>query len=586
MQKSSVKARIFALAIIVAMLSGPMVAVQASSYSITGTIIDGDDSYLSDIIITVYSELDIVSGGSLQGNIVSTTTSDAYGNFKLGLERASYTVVFEKAGYETITLNINLGVATELTYSLGKITMEKSLGISSTASTLLIHDGETFSIPISVSNNGEDDAVSITTATVDGYSATVLNSANQPVSRVLIPAGGSASLNVKVIAPMHASDADIVVTVASAVEVDYVVHLHVVGVNGEALSSTYTGRSVLPDESVDFTVVLKNPLYYSKTFQLSVNSPELWAFYVENGEGQKINAVTLGAGESVNLHVIGDVPNNAATGDYKLSVKATYDNKTDSLPLTVTVNVTSPEFSITSKYPSQTLSLGGSATYSVTITNPGATQLVKIKAEGVPSGWTVAFKSSAGVRINSLLIAGDSSEEVQVVVTPSLDSTNAEHVFDVTAYSDYTSGTITLTANIGGSFSLDISVDSLYFETNAATTTTDVVTLTNTGYSSINNLELEITSPDGWDVVVSPIKVTTLESNEKKTFTLSITPPTGTSAKDYLVKVAATSDEVLTDEQSIRVTVNVESSWSIYGVLLLAAGGGLFWLLYKKLKRK
>ena len=586
MQKSSIKARIFALAIIVAMLCGPMVAVQASSYSITGTIIDGDDSYLSNVLITVYSELAIVSGDSLQGNIVSTTTSDAYGNFKLGLERASYTVVFKKAGYETITLNINLGVATELTYSLGKITMEKSLGISSTASTLLIHDGETFSIPITVSNNGEDDAVSITAATVDGYSATVLNSANQQVSRVLIPAGGSASLTVKVIAPMNASDADIVVTVASAVEVDYVVHLHVVGVNGEALSSTYTGRSVLPDESVDFTVVLKNPLYYSKTFQLSVNSPELWVFYVENGEGQKINAVTLGAGESVNLHVIGDVPNDAATGDYKLSVNATYESKTDSLPLTVTVNVTSPEFSITSKYPSQTLSLGGSATYSVTITNPGATQLVKIKAEGVPSGWTVAFKSSAGVRINSLLIAGDSSEEVQVVVTPSLDSTNAEHAFDVTAYSDYTSGTITLAANIGGSFSLDISVDSLYFETNAATTTTDVVTLTNTGYSSINNLELEITSPDGWDVVPSPIKVTTLEPNEKAIFTLSITPPTGTSAKDYLVKVSATSDEVSTDEQSIRVTVNVESSWSIYGLLLLAAGGGLFWLLYKKLKRK
>ncbi len=316
MQKNNIKARIFALAIIVAMLCGPMVAVQASSYSITGTIIDGDDSYLSNVLITVYSELAIVSGDSLQGNIVSTTTSDAYGNFKLGLERASYTVVFKKAGYETITLNINLGVATELTYSLGKITMEKSLGISSTASTLLIHDGETFSIPITVSNNGEDDAVSITAATVDGYSATVLNSANQQVSRVLIPAGGSASLTVKVIAPMNASDADIVVTVASAVEVDYVVHLHVVGVNGEALSSTYTGRSVLPDESVDFTVVLKNPLYYSKTFQLSVNSPELWVFYVENGEGQRINAVTLGAGESVNLHVIGDVPNDAATGDY------------------------------------------------------------------------------------------------------------------------------------------------------------------------------------------------------------------------------------------------------------------------------
>ena len=32
--------------------------------------------------------------------------------------------------------------------------------------------------------------------------------------------------------------------------------------------------------------------------------------------------------------------------------------------------------------------------------------------------------------------------------------------------------------------------------------------------------------------------------------------------------------------------MNVESSYGIYGLVLLLAGGGLFVLLYKKLKRK
>jgi len=285
--------------------------------------------------------------------------------------------------------------------------------------------------------------------------------------------------------------------------------------------------------------------------------------------------------------VTGAVPSDAEKGDYSFSIKANYSGETFSLPLTVTVKIESPQLTITSKYPSQTVSLGETTTYPIIITNPGAKQLVNLSADGVPNGWTVAFKTSAGVQINSILVSADSSEELSVEVTPSLDADNSAYEITVLAESDYTAGEIVLDANIGGSYSLRMSVSSLYFETNAGTTTTDVITLTNNGYSTLNNLEIEITAPsDDWNVTVSPIRVTTLEADSKTTFTLTITPPDDASPQDYLIYVTATSNEVETDQQSIRVTINTESSYSIYGIVLLLAGIGIFVLIYKKLKRK
>jgi uncharacterized membrane protein len=175
---------------------------------------------------------------------------------------------------------------------------------------------------------------------------------------------------------------------------------------------------------------------------------------------------------------------------------------------------------------------------------------------------------------------------VDLQVTPALSSDKNSYSFAVTAQGDYSSGKIALDASIGGSYGLTMAVDSLYFATNAGSTYTETVTLTNTGYSSLNNLQLSLTYPSGWTVTATPIKVTTLDSNSKATFTLTITPPTGTAAQDYLVQLTATSDEVETSQQSIRVTVNVESSWSIYGIILLIVAAGVFALLYRKLRRR
>ncbi len=586
--KTGVFARALSIVIIFGVLLAPITVVySASTYTISGTLVNEDGSYIEGAIVHVWTESYVVSGDTFQGDYVTNATSDDEGYFKLVLDRQSYTLIIEKAGYLSVELTVDISSTTGFSYNLDPIMMEKSISVSTPASTLLIHDGERFEIPLTLTNGGDDETVFVTVEAHDGYEMSITNPEGQLVEGFDIASGGTISLTLTVVAPNPAVDADLTVKVVGEVEVDYVIHFQVVVAEGDLLRCIYPGRSVLPSESVDFTITLTNPLYYTKTFQLALEAPEDWTFYVKNGDGEQVNAVTLDAGEAVTLHVTGAVPSDAEKGDYSFSIKANYSGETFSLPLTVTVKIESPQLTITSKYPSQTVSLGEATTYPIIITNPGAKQLVNLSADGVPNGWTVAFKTSAGVQINSILVSAGSSEELSVEVTPSLDADNSAYEITVLAESDYTSGEIVLDANIGGSYGLRMSVSSLYFETNAGTTTTDVITLTNNGYSALNNLEIEITAPsDDWNVTVSPIRVTTLEADSKTTFTLTITPPDDASPQDYLIYVTATSNELETDQQSIRVTINTESSYSIYGIVLLLAGIGIFVLIYKKLKRK
>jgi uncharacterized membrane protein len=369
-------------------------------------------------------------------------------------------------------------------------------------------------------------------------------------------------------------------------ETENTVQLKVIEAGEISLSCTYPGMDVYPSDSFSFTVALKNSYYHTETFNLNVDTPSSWNLSVKNDQGEKINSVTLGAEETKSLMVVGDVPGTSTSGKYNFTLKASANGESSELPLSVTINKVSAGLTLTSKYPSQVISLGTTVVYPITIKNPGTKQLMTLSVEGVPSGWKALFLTSDDTQINSMLIDADSSESVRLEVTPSLSSSKANYFFTVKVDGEYSSGEIELKANISGSYGMSMSVESLYEETNAGSAFTETMVLTNTGYSPLNNVELSLTYPDGWTVTASPIKVTTLESNSKTTFILMVTAPSGTAAQDYLVQVTAVSDEVSTSQQSIRVTVNVESSWSIYGIVLLLLAAGGFALLYKKIRRR
>lgn len=86
-------------------------------------------------------------------------------------------------------------------------------------------------------------------------------------------------------------------------------------------------------------------------------------------------------------------------------------------------------------------------------------------------------------------------------------------------------------------------------EIDAGHTETVTVKVTNTGYSSITNVEVLITStPTDWTVDPSPLKHPTLNPNESVEFQIAIQAPAEVARGDYLVNFRPSMDQISASE--------------------------------------
>ncbi len=135
-KKTSIFTRVLALVVLLGVLSAPLAMVHSdTSYTITGTVVDPEGNPVSGVTLTVYTTSNVVTGSTLIGQYVKTGTTDTDGSFTLSLDRAAYTVTLSKPGYQTATLNVNLNTATEFTYDVKKLIINKSISAQVTAST-------------------------------------------------------------------------------------------------------------------------------------------------------------------------------------------------------------------------------------------------------------------------------------------------------------------------------------------------------------------------------------------------------------------------------------------------------------------
>jgi uncharacterized membrane protein len=575
---------IYTLAMVVVILAAPAAVLADVTFTYHGYAVNEEGGPLSGVSIKIVDQTTSRVGLGT-GLYVDTIKTDADGHFSFSLAWGTYDLILSKDGFISQTIRYNGVNVPDI--DVGKITLKYIIAVTVQASTITAQPGSRVTVTAQITNNGvAEESISLNSSSTRGWSTTVESASGDVVSLILKP---GTSVNVDLVAdlPVDASTGSVSLIVASRTTITKTVSVLVGGAPVEIIKCTYPSKISSPGGTVSYRLTVVNPtssdgIFALETFEVSSG----WSARFLNDDKEEIDSVYIQAASTATVTLSVKVPSTIAIGStetFKASV--THGAYEGSVDLTFKVLQGISTISLRAKYPSQSIKLGVATVYPITL-SAASSELLQLDAQGIPDDWSVVFKTTDGRQINSVLVEADVSEAINVAVTPSLSSLKGTYTFTLLASSGAAQETLTLTAAIEGSYSLNLVVDSLYFSTNAGSTTTDVITLTNTGYSAINNLELQLTSPDGWDVAVSPIKITTLGPNEKATFSISIAPPTGTSAKDYLVKVAATSDEVSTDTQSIRVTVNMESSWSIYGLVLLVGGIGLFALLYKKLKRK
>jgi uncharacterized membrane protein len=523
--------------------------------------------------------------GSGTGIYLMTVTTDVNGTFSFYVDYGTYDLTIEKDGYITQTIRYN-GVNVP-SIDVGTVTLKRTISVTLPATALAASPGSVVTVNVQVSNGGSaDETVELQAAVPDGWSATIKSDAGE-LKSLSLKAGASITLSLIVAVPADATSGEIDFTASGQASVTKTLTIVAEGDPASVASCTYPSKIVSPGSTASYKITITNPSGEAGVVSLKATGVLAgWGAYFLNDDKEEIDSVYVQASSTASVTLRVQVPSSTAIGTIdNLIVTAKLGDLSTAVLLTLKVEQRATTIELGAKYPSQSLELGVATVYPITL-SIGSSELVKLSAEGVPEGWSVVFKTSDGHQVNSILLEADTTESINVEVTPSLSSSQGQYNFTILAAGEGEEGSLSLTADIVGSYSLAMSLDSLYLQTNAKSSEVVTVTVTNEGYSPLTNVELALSVPDGWTVAYTPLKITTLAPNEKTTFQLTVTVPEGASPKDYLVSVQATSSEASATTQTIRVTVEVESSWGIYGLVLLAAGAGVFVLLYKKLKRR
>jgi len=549
-----------------------------------GTIVDEGGDPLAGATIKVVDQT-ASRIGSGTGLYVATATTDVNGRFSFYIDYGTYDLTISKEGY--ISQIFRYSGVNVPRIEVGNVTLKRNVLVTMSAAALVASPGSRLTMSVQVSNGGSaEETVDVQATAPEGWSAFLKNEAGE-VKSLILKAGATTSLNLVVDVPVDATSGEIELVVSGRASVTKTLTIVVEGAPTSIATCTYPSKIVSPGGTISYKVAITNPSGEAGVIMLkTMGVPSGWSAYFLNDDKEEIDSVYVQSASSVTVTLRVQVSSATAVDTIgSLIVTAQLGERSTEVPLALKVEQRAATIELGAKYPSQSLKLSVATVYPITL-SIHSSELVQLSADGVPEGWSVVFKTQDGRQVNSVLLEADTTESINVEVTPSLSSSQGQYSFTIVATGETEEGNLALTADIVGSYSLVMSLDSLYLQTIAKSSEVVTVTVTNKGYSPLTNVELALSYPDGWTTAFTPMKITTLAPNEKATFQLTVTVPEGASPKDYLVSVQATSGEASATVQTIRVTVEMESSWSIYGVVLLAAGAGVFVLIYKKLKRK
>jgi len=569
-------------------LLAPSVLAQDEDFHVQGIVESAaDGTALSGVLISVYA----TPGGSL----VKMSSTDVNGYISLrDIPAGSYNLVFEKQGYETYTTSIS---STDETINLGFVRMSNALQLSSTASSRVTSSGKTLVLPFMLSNAGaEEEEIVFTIASPEGWDMKITDT-NSELLMLQLPAGDTTSLNLEIEVPLDAmSEYNIQVTISGSKTLEWPLTIIVEEEDTQLLGSDFPSKSGRLGSIIEFPVTIQNPFDVRTAFRLEMlNVPEAWEVAIRDIDRELVNAVLLGPNQSINVIVEAEIPENANEGAYAFTVAVTAPYIADTMRLEVLVIESFAEAKIQAKYPSQSVPLDSTVEYEITIENPSQTdELFSLSAPEIPVGWELVFKAvkedEQTQEIGAVLIEALEAENIIVEITPSLNSDLGEYLIPIEAISSGARGSITLKTIVSGSYDARVRVDSLFMEIQAATTETVTVTVTNTGFSPLTNVELLVTSaPNDWTVETSPLKHATLNPNEAVEFQVSIQVPAEAARGDYLVEFQPSIDQIAMEAlepPEIRVTVNPETAWGIYGLALVMAAFAVVFLIMMKFRRR
>ena len=346
-------------------------------------------------------------------------------------------------------------------------------------------------------------------------------------------------------------------------------------------STDYPGVTMKPGDTSTFTLYITNTGSDETNVSLSAEDlPDGWSGSF-TGSSNEVSMVHVGAQQtredSPSLSYSLSIPEDTAEDTYTVTLNAQGGEVDEDLELTVKVDAEEKIIGggdFTTDYAEQEGTSGTKFKYTTTLTNnSGENQTYSLSASGAPEGWSVSFTpSDAGSATSSVPIDAGTSSTITVDITPSQNVAAGEYPVTLTAQSAEEKLELPVTIKVTGSYGLTATTPTgnLSVKTFAGETKDVTIALQNTGNIDLTAVALKAQASTDWEVTFDQDTVDSIPAGQSVEVTAHITPAKDAILGDYVTAVTASNDAV-SSECDLRVSVQNHTSWGIVAVAIIAA---------------
>jgi uncharacterized repeat protein (TIGR01451 family) len=348
------------------------------------------------------------------------------------------------------------------------------------------------------------------------------------------------------------------------------------------ITTPYPAVAVAPGDSTTFPLTVR-PQQAERVALAVEDVPEGWTATIRGG-GFTVDAVYADPGEPPEVELEVEVPPEATDGATTVTVTATTEGGTTSLPIEIRVDAgAGTGATLETEVPALRGAADEMFTFDLTLNNDTASEArFALEAVGGPGteDFTIDVHPSGEAQASSAVVDAGGTETIQVEVDPPDDAQAGQYPIAVRAVAGDEEAVAELGLEITGNFAMEFSTadQRLNARAQAGSPTTLDLVVTNTGSSPLTAVTFSATPPSGWDVTFEPATLETVEPGAQGTARATITAAGNAIAGDYSLTIDANSADV-NDSIEVRTTVETSPLWGFVGIaLIVAVGAGLVWV--------
>lgn len=344
------------------------------------------------------------------------------------------------------------------------------------------------------------------------------------------------------------------------------------------LTTPYPAVTVSPDSRVSFDLSVDTDDPARVDLELT-GVPASWTAALRGG-GFVVDAVQADGSDPTEVRLDVDVPADA-TGTTRITVRATGNQATATLPLDITVEAqTGGEVTVEPDFPGLRGPSDDTFTFNLTLRNSREVDLTFTATGQGPAGWTVEATPTGQAQATSAIIKAGGTANIAVAVEPPANATADRYPITVLISVGSEQLQQELVVEITGSYGLTLSTQNelLSFRGPSGGPTEQTFTITNTGTAPLTNVKLSASKPTNWEVTFEPETTASIAAGARAEVKAIITPTGDAIAGDYSIDITATAEEA-EDTAEVRFTVETSVVGAIIGgLLILGALAGLWWV--------